>query len=50
MFKEKLNKIYHYRRAFWDMAFKQLKAKYAGSVLGISWAIINQQNILRQFN
>ena len=41
MLKERLKKIYLYRHSLWDMAIKQLKAKYAGSILGISWAIIN---------
>lgn len=41
MFKEKLKSIYFYRQAFWNIAIKQLKAKYSGSILGISWAIIN---------
>jgi len=41
MFKDRIRKIYSYRHTLWDMAIKQLKAKYAGSILGISWAIIN---------
>jgi len=38
---ERIKKIYLYRRTIRDMAFSQLKAKYAGSLLGIFWAIIN---------
>jgi lipopolysaccharide transport system permease protein len=38
---EKIRKIYSYRYALWSLSLKQLKAKYAGSILGISWAIIN---------
>ncbi len=34
-------RLYTYRRALWEMAFSQLKAKYSGSVLGIFWAVIN---------
>jgi ABC-2 type transport system permease protein len=37
----KVNKICFYRRTLWGMALKQLKAKYAGSVLGFFWAIVN---------
>lgn len=37
----KLSKIYSFRRTLWSMAVKQLKAKYAGSALGIFWVIIN---------
>lgn len=40
MFKERIKKIYIFRHTLWDMAISQLKAKYAGSILGISWAII----------
>lgn len=41
MFKERIKKIYFYRHTLWDMSIKQLKAKYASSILGVSWAIIN---------
>jgi len=41
MFKERIKRIYFYRHTLWDMSVKQLKAKYAGSILGISWAVIN---------
>lgn len=41
MFRETIEKIYLYRYTLWDMSLKQLKAKYSGSILGISWAIIN---------
>jgi len=37
----KINKIYLYRRTLWNIAVKQFKAKYAGSVLGIFWVVIN---------
>jgi len=37
----KINKVYSYRRTLWNMAVKQFKAKYASSVLGIFWVIIN---------
>jgi len=40
MLKERIKKIYIYRHTLWDMALKQLKAKYAGSKLGIWWAIV----------
>lgn len=41
MLKERLQNIYIYRQTLWNMAVKQLKVKYAGSILGISWAILN---------
>lgn len=41
MLRERIKKIYTFRHTLWEMALKQLKAKYSGSILGISWAIIN---------
>ncbi|MBN1914020.1 MAG: ABC transporter permease [Candidatus Omnitrophica bacterium] len=41
MLKPRIKKIYSYRHTLWDMAVKQLKAKYIGSILGIFWAVIN---------
>ncbi len=41
MLKGRIKKIYLYRHALWDTAIKQLKAKYASSILGISWAVVN---------
>jgi len=41
MLKKRIKKIYFYRHTLWNMAVAQLKAKYAGSILGIFWAIIN---------
>lgn len=38
---EKIRKIYFYRRSLWSMSSKQFKAKYAGSILGFFWVIIN---------
>jgi len=38
---EKINKIYFFRRTLWNMAVKQFKSKYAGSVLGVFWSIVN---------
>lgn len=35
----RLKKIYRYRQTLWDMAVLQLKAKYAGSRLGLWWAV-----------
>jgi len=37
----RLQKIYSYRRSLWGMSWKQFRAKYAGSVLGLFWVIIN---------
>ena len=37
----KINKIYFFRRTLGSMAVKQFQAKYAGSVLGLFWALIN---------
>lgn len=33
--------IYSNRYALWSMVISQLKAKYSGSILGISWAVVN---------
>ncbi|MFH1504115.1 MAG: ABC transporter permease [Candidatus Omnitrophota bacterium] len=41
MFKKRIKNLYLQRRILWDIAVKQLKAKYAGSVLGVWLAIIN---------
>jgi len=41
MLKGRIKKIYFYRHTLWNMAVKQLKAKYAAPALGIFWAIIN---------
>ena len=38
---EKIQKIYSYRRSLWSISGKQFKAKYAGSILGFFWVIIN---------
>ena len=40
MHKERIKKIYIYRHTLWDMVLKQLKAKYAGSKLGLWWAVV----------
>jgi len=40
-FEKRVADIFFYRHALWDLALKQLKAKYAGSVLGVFWAIVN---------
>ncbi|MBU0547648.1 MAG: ABC transporter permease [Candidatus Omnitrophica bacterium] len=37
----KINRIYFFRRTLWNISVKQFKAKYAGSVLGIFWVVIN---------
>jgi len=37
----RINKIYYLRGTLWNMALKQLKAKYAGSLLGIFWVAVN---------
>jgi lipopolysaccharide transport system permease protein len=41
MIGRRIEQIYYYRRPLWDMAVKQLKVKYIGSLLGIFWAIVN---------
>lgn len=41
-----LNNIYTYRHTLWDTAIKQLKSKYAGSIMGIGLAVINPLMIL----
>lgn len=40
IFKERIKKLFHYRNTLWDMSLIQLKAKYAGSKLGIWWAVV----------
>ena len=40
MIRERLKKAYIQRRILYDMSLKQLKTKYAGSKLGIWWAVI----------
>ncbi len=37
----KINKIYSHKGSLWAMGIKQFKAKYAGSGLGVFWALIN---------
>jgi ABC-2 type transport system permease protein len=39
MFKKRLHKIYSSRRILWDLSVRNLKTKYAGSKLGLWWAI-----------
>ena len=41
MLKGRIKKIYIFRHTLWDMALKQLKEKYAGSKLGLWWAVIS---------
>ena len=41
MFKQRIKNIYLYRHTLWGIAIKQLKARYAGSILGIWLAIVN---------
>jgi ABC-type polysaccharide/polyol phosphate export permease len=35
-----IKRLFVYRHTLWDMTFKQLKSKYAGSILGIWWSVI----------
>jgi ABC-2 type transport system permease protein len=37
----KISKIYFYRRTLWSLGVKQFQGKYASSVLGIFWVLIN---------
>lgn len=39
MLKKRIKRLYSYRRALWDLSLKNLKTKYAGSKLGIWWAV-----------
>ena len=41
LIKDKVTQIYSCRSSLWNMSAKQLKARYAGSTLGIYWAVIN---------
>lgn len=38
--KDRIKKIYFHRFSLWDMSISQFKAKYAGSKLGIWWAVV----------
>jgi lipopolysaccharide transport system permease protein len=40
MNKARIFRVYNFRHALFDMAAKQLKSKYKGSMLGISWALV----------
>ena len=40
MLKDRIKKFYFSRRVLWDMSISQFKAKYAGSKLGIWWAVV----------
>jgi ABC-type polysaccharide/polyol phosphate export permease len=40
MVKDRFKKMYLCRRILWEMSLKQLRGKYAGSKLGIWWAIV----------
>lgn len=50
MFRYRIKKIYLFRYTLWEMALKQLKAKYSGSVLGIFWALVNPLLIMLAIN
>ncbi|MBZ9577969.1 ABC transporter permease [Patescibacteria group bacterium] len=41
MLKGRIKSIYMHRHTLWDMAIKQLKSRYAGSILGFWLAIVN---------
>ncbi|MBU4140781.1 MAG: ABC transporter permease, partial [Candidatus Omnitrophica bacterium] len=41
MLKGKIKSIYMHRHTLWAMAIKQLKSRYAGSILGFWLAIVN---------
>lgn len=41
MLNQEIKKIYFHRRIIWEMAVSQLKARYAGSILGIFLAVAN---------
>lgn len=40
MLEKRIRDLYRYRKVLWDMSAAQLKTKYAGSKLGIWWAVI----------
>ena len=40
MIKDRVSKIYKSRSVLWEMSIFKLKSKYAGSLLGIWWAVI----------
>ena len=37
---QRINKVYSFRGALWDMAVGEFKSRYAGSRLGIWWAVL----------
>lgn len=40
MIQERIKQVYGARHTLWDMALRQLKVKYAGSKIGLWWAVI----------
>lgn len=46
MLRERIRGIYRYRHTLWGTAVKQLKSKYAGSIMGIWLAVVNPLLIL----
>jgi lipopolysaccharide transport system permease protein len=40
MLKGRMQKIFFYRHSLWNMAMAQVNTRYAGSIMGISWAVI----------
>ena len=40
MLKDRINNIFTRRALLWDLAIKQLKGKYSGSMLGLWWAVL----------
>lgn len=36
-----IGNIIHYRHALWSLSLAQLKSRYAGTVLGVYWTIVN---------
>lgn len=40
MIQERIKKVYEARHTLWDMVLRQLKTKYAGSKIGLWWAVI----------
>jgi ABC-type polysaccharide/polyol phosphate export permease len=41
MFKQRIKKIYYFRKILLDLSIRELKAQYSGSIVYIWWAVLN---------
>lgn len=45
----RLSNLYHYRQLLWSFVSRDLKARYAGSTMGLFWSVINPLLLLLLF-